>query len=109
MACGNPLGKRLQLARICGRSNACKVEPCLGCGPLHEGGDFGIASMIHDCEPSPSGEGRLACVRNWYRPYGTWRFFLILPGTAVPGFRMPPLRGYGFRGIKFTAILGSPF
>src|SRR5439155_25286828 len=32
---------------------------------------------------------------NWCRPYGTRFYFAFVPGTAVPGFPIPPLRGWG--------------
>jgi len=31
---------------------------------------------------------------NWCRPYGTRSLFPLAPGTSVPGFHMPPLRGW---------------
>jgi hypothetical protein len=32
--------------------------------------------------------------QNGYRLFGTRSAFPLLPGTAVPGFHMPPLRGW---------------
>ena len=42
---------------------------------------------------------------NWCRPYGTRTFVPLSPGTSVPGFHMPPLRGWSFGGACSTASL----
>jgi hypothetical protein len=39
--------------------------------------------------------GGISFCQGWCRPYGTRVLCFSFPGTAVPGFPIPPLRGCG--------------
>src|SRR5271163_5233954 len=51
------------------------------------------AGLSH-AAPSGLGGGEWGLHGDSCRPYGTCSPFWFLPGTAVPGFPMPPLRGW---------------
>ncbi|SPF36918.1 hypothetical protein SBA1_170043 [Candidatus Sulfotelmatobacter kueseliae] len=43
---------------------------------------------------------------NWFRPVGTRSVVPLLPGTHVPGYHLPPLRGWDRRGrTRFESLL----
>jgi hypothetical protein len=41
---------------------------------------------------------------HWCRPCGTPALFPTFPGTYVPGYHIPPLRGWPLDGSCFTAL-----